>query len=132
MKTEQREALGKFFKHWAPVKLVYLFGSRATGRAGLLSDYDFGVYIDGLDRKARFDLGLEMADQLSRVLKTDKIDLKVINDIRSPDLKYRIIKEGWLLFAREPYQVLIEPRILSEYFDFHSSLKRAGLTKANP
>lgn len=30
---------------------------------------------------------------------------------------------------REPFRVLVEPRILTEYFDFRESLRRHGLTR---
>ena len=47
----------------------------------------------------------------------------------SPELKFNVIKEGKLIYEVEPYKVIIEPKILNEYFDFHSLLLRYGLTR---
>lgn len=123
------KALESIFKQYPQVKLVYFFGSKASGKAGPLSDYDFAVYLDEKDFKKRFGIRLNLLDKLSRLLKTDNIDLAVINDIQSPELKYSIIASGKLIYNEEPYKVLVEPGILSEYFDFTDSLRKYGLTK---
>lgn len=123
------KVLESIFKQYPQVKLVYFFGSKATGKAGPLSDYDFAVYLDEKDFKKRFDVRLGLLDKLSRQLKTDNIDLIVLNDIQSPELKYSVIASGQLIYKEEPYKVLIEPGILSEYFDFTEDLRRYGLTK---
>ena len=112
------------------LKLVYLFGSMASGKTGPLSDYDFAVYLDEKDFKKRFDIRLKLIAEISEIFKTDKIDVCVLNDIKSPELKYNIIKEGILLLEKEPFKVVIEPQIITEYIDFHSSLLRYNLTKA--
>ena len=70
-----------------------------------------------------------MRDKISRLLGTDKIDVVILDMAESPELKYSIIKEGKLIYEKEPYRVLLEPKILNEYFDFHSILSRYGLTK---
>jgi len=45
MTKEQLNKLIAIFKGYSEVKLVYLFGSRASGKTGPLSDYDFAIYI---------------------------------------------------------------------------------------
>ena len=122
--------LSKIFKLYPEIKLVYLFGSRANGKIGPLSDYDFGIYLDEKDPKKRFDLRLELLGKITTKLKTDDLDLCVINDIDSPELKYNIIKDGILIFEKEPFKVLVEPKILNDYFDFYALLSRHNLTKA--
>jgi len=121
--------LEKIFDLFPQVKLVYFFGSRATDKAGPLSDYDFAVFLDEKDFKKRFDIRLGLLDKFSHELKTDNIDLLVLNDIQSPELKYSIISSGKLIYEIEPYKILLEPMIFSEYFDFTDSLQRYGLTK---
>lgn len=111
------------------VKLVYLFGSHATGKTGPLSDLDIAIYADERDKKKLFDLKLVLMDEFGRSLVTDRIDVVVINLTESPELKYQIIKEGRLIYEEEPFKVLIEPKILNEYFDFHDILARHSLTK---
>ena len=117
------------FKLYPQVKLVYFFGSRARGTNGSLSDYDFGVYLEEKDKKKRFDIRLSLMGKLSRQLKTDAADVVVLNDAQSPELKYSIIKEGKVIYEKEPYKTLVEPRILNEYFDFTYDLRKYGLTR---
>lgn len=123
------EVLRVIFKQYPQVKLVYFFGSKATGKSGPLSDYDFAVFLDEKDFKKRFKIKLDLLNILSRQLKTDSIDLLVLNDTQSPELKYSIISTGKVIYEVEPYKVLLEPRILSEYFDFMDGLRRYGLTQ---
>lgn len=112
------------------LKLVYLFGSQVTGKTGPLSDYDFAVYLDEKDPKKRFDVRLKLISEVSEIFKTDKVDICVLNDIEGPELKYNIIKEGIVIFEKEPFKIIVEPKIITEYIDFHSSLLRYNLTKA--
>lgn len=121
--------LRKIFKLYPEIKLVYLFGSRAKKDTGPLSDYDFAIYVETKDAKKRGELQLELIAELSRFLKTDKIDLVMLNLTESPELKYNIIKDGKLIFEKEPYRVLVEPTILNEYFDFRMCLLKYNLTK---
>lgn len=111
------------------IKLVYLFGSRAQDKAGPLSDYDFAIYLDEPDSLKRYNLRLELIDKLSRILASNKIDVCILNDLKSPELKYNIIKNGNLIYEKEPFKLLVEPRILNEYFDFHYLLAKYNLTK---
>jgi len=118
------------FQRHEAIKLVYFFGSQAEGKAGDLSDFDFAFYADENDRNKLFELKLTLIDEVSRALKTDNVDIVILNLTESPELKYNIIKEGKLIYGIEPFKVLIEPRILNEYFDFHDILARHNLTKA--
>jgi len=136
--------LKSIFTAHPEIKLVYFFGSKARGDDGPLSDYDFAFYVDGKDKKQIFDLKLILMDEIARALKTDKIDVVMLNLVDRPELKYHIISDGKVIFEKEPFKiltggarkvlreahVLIEPRILNEYFDFHSLLLRYHLTKA--
>ena len=113
-----------------PVKLGYFFGSRAENSYGPLSDYDFAFYLDEINKEKRFEIRLTLIRHLTKLFQTDDVDVVILNDAQAPELKYNIIKSGILFYEQEPFKVLIEPRILNEYFDFHSSLLRHGLTKA--
>ncbi len=124
------EAVRSIIQFHPEIKLAYLFGSQVTGNTGEMSDFDFAFYIDEKDTKSLYDLKFILMDEISRTLKTDKVDIVILNLTESPELKYNIIKEGTLFFSEEPFQVLIEPRILNEYFDFHDLLVRYHLTKA--
>lgn len=120
------------FKKIPEIKLAYLFGSRAHEKAGPLSDYDFAIYVGTKSKKKAYEIKLSLMDQLSRLLKSDKIDVVILNSAASPEMKYHIITSGKLLFERTPYKVMIEPRIYNEYFDFRIILSRYGLTRSRP
>lgn len=122
--------LNHIFQAFNAIKLVYLFGSQVNGHAGPLSDYDFAVYLDEKNLQKRGQIKLELIHEFSKTLRTNRIDVVILNDNIAPELKYNIIKEGHLIYEEEPYRVLVEPQILNEYFDFHHSLKKYGLTKA--
>lgn len=124
------KGLKDIFEAYPKIKMVYFFGSKANGQQGPLSDFDFAFYLDEKDKKKMFDIKFELNDKISRFLKTDKIDIVILNIIESPELKYNIIKDGQLIFEKEPFRVLVEPKILMEYFDFHYLLLKYNLTKA--
>ncbi|MEK9159235.1 MAG: nucleotidyltransferase domain-containing protein [Patescibacteria group bacterium] len=112
------------------IKLVYLFGSRGRGDEGPLSDYDFAVYLEEQKKERRGQLHLEILNELTSALKTDAVDLVILNDLDMPEMKYDIIAEGKLLFEEEPFSLLVEPYILNDYFDFREGLRMNNLTKA--
>jgi predicted nucleotidyltransferase len=120
----------ELFATYPSIKLAYLFGSRARGEATLNSDYDFALYVDELDLKGRLELRLELQSKLCDLLKTEAVDLIILNDIDSIEFSFQVIHEGKLIHEVEPYKVQVEPRIMNLYFDFRESLRRNGLTKA--
>lgn len=130
MPHQEIKNLIPIFEEYHQVKLVYIFGSRARENIGPLSDYDFAVYLDEKDSIKRFDIRLELMGKISSKLKTDSVDLVIINDITEPELKFNIINDGKLIIEREPFKILIETKIMTEYIDFHDSLLRHNLTKA--
>ncbi|HLE25017.1 MAG TPA: nucleotidyltransferase domain-containing protein [Thermodesulfobacteriota bacterium] len=124
------ERLKSVFHSYPQIKLVYLFGSQAKGDTGPLSDYDFAIYFDDKDPKKMFNIKLELLDQLSRILMADKIDIIILNLSKMPEFKFNVIKEGKLIYEEEPFRVMVEPKILNEYFDFKLLLSKYQLTKA--
>ena len=124
------KAVLHIFESHPEVKLVYLFGSMARGNRGPMSDYDFAVFLGEKDKREITRIRFQMMDELSQALGTDKIDVVMLDSAESPELKYNILQEGKLIFEREPFRVLVEPRILNEYFDFNLLLRRHGLTAA--
>ena len=123
------EKIIELFASHPEVKLAYFFGSRATGTFGPMSDFDFAFFVDEISKEAAFDLRLKLMDEIGRALKNDNIDVVCLNFVESPELKYAIIKDGKLIVDQEPYRVLVEPKIMNEYFDFIEMLRRNNLTK---
>lgn len=129
MNKDQINKIKTIFASHPAVKLAYFFGSRARGADGPLSDYDLAVFLEEKNKKKMFEIQSALMDKIGRLLKTDKIDVVVLNTTKSPDIKFNIIKEGKLIYEKEPYRVIVEPRIMNEYFDFNLLLKKYNLTK---
>lgn len=123
------KSLSKIFSKFPLIKLAYLFGSRATGSYGPMSDYDFAFYLDEEDKSKRLDIRINIETAIALFLKRDDIDIVILNDSDMPELNFEIIN-GKLIYEKEPYKVIIEPQIINEFIDFQESLRKYGLTKA--
>lgn len=123
------EKIKQILEIYPEIKLGYVFGSRVSGESGPLSDYDFAVYFDEPDVIKRHDILFGLSSEISKTLHTDLIDIVSLNDVGSQLLKFQIISEGKLILEKEPYRLIIEPRILNEYFDFRYLLKKYNLTQ---
>ncbi len=80
---------------------LYAFGSLADENLKPLSDLDFGVLLSGsLDKQGRFHKSIDLLGILNETLKTDEVDLVVLNDdpLR---FSYHILKTGKLLHCRD-------------------------------
>jgi hypothetical protein len=116
--TGQDKRITDYLTKQERVKLAYLFGSIAEGREGKLSDLDLGVLLDeSLSKKERFKLQLKLTDDLTSILKTDRIDLVIMNDAPL-SLNYEIIKANYPLLVRDKSEkIALEHGILSRYLD---------------
>lgn len=129
MTNAQLKKIIKIFKKYPQIKLVYFFGSRAKNKAKETSDYDFAFYLEEENKKERFNLRIILIKELIDALSTNQIDVLILNDLEMPELKFQIISKGKLIYEKEPYRVLIEPKIMTEYFDFSLSLSKYNLTR---
>ena len=98
------------------VLFAYLFGGLAKGKPRPLSDVDIAVYLsEGQDST---ETKMEIIGDLADVLKTDEIDLVILNSASLP-LRMRILKNKIIMadnapFARHSYESLT----MRMYFDF--------------
>lgn len=108
------------------VKTVYLFGSRARGTAGPLSDYDFAV----LTKKKGHQRGGQLYDTLYDILsplcprnrKNDVIDIVFLDNV-SLELKFHVIRYGKIIFDSDPLgRGRFEEQVIEEYCDFRPIL----------
>ena len=125
--------LAEFFKSQEGVELAYLFGSTAEDNRGPLSDIDVGVYLSSrLTKGERIEKRLELAAELAGFLKTDSVDLIIMNDT-FPVINFEIIKPNVPVFVRdEDLKLDVEQKIMSRYLDrkYHEDfLNRAFLKK---
>lgn len=124
--------LPEFFKARGYVELAYLFGSTAEGTEGPLSDIDIAVYLSGkLTKGERIEKRLELMGELATFLKTDHVDLLVMNDA-APVINFEIIKPNVPLFVRnEDLKLDVEQRVMSRYLDrkYHEDFLNRELLK---
>ena len=99
----------------------YLFGSYANGMQTTLSDVDLAVLLDkAVGPEQYLTERLRLMGELSVILGTDKLELVILNDV-PPNLAYRVIKYGELLYVRdEAASQLIDfkVRTMDRYFDY--------------
>jgi uncharacterized protein len=108
---------------------AYVFGSVARGQAGPLSDIDVAVRLDpaALERPLAFGLDSDLAADLMRALKTDRVDLVVLN--RAPPLLYhRVLRDGIRVLSRDLRATTVrEAQAISRYCDFAPQLAKIEL-----
>lgn len=112
------EILADYFKKQRDVRLAYIFGSVARGRASKISDIDIGVLLaPTLSESERFKLQLRIITDLMAMLKTKKVDVVVMNEAPLI-LNYEIIKANRAIFVRsESQKIDFEQRITCAYLD---------------
>ena len=95
---------------------AYIFGGLAAGEHRPLSDIDIAVYLDGDVDKA--EAKLDIMGVLSDTLKTDEIDLVILNEAPI-SLVGRILKKKRLLTDKQPFlRHSFESLALRKFFDF--------------
>ena len=110
------------------VRLGFLFGSRASGRARRNSDYDIAVLLDERRVAAdRFETISTLAGRLGREVSSTKLDLVILND--APILlRQRVLRDGTLIFERTAAdRVRFATRTIRDYQD--SYIRRAEFTR---
>ena len=101
------------------VSIVYLFGSRATGRKAPSSDTDIRVVFRdfefGDDKRAAYQALYQLFSELYRDSRLDIVFLQT-----SPlSLQYSAIKEGKILFENDPIATVnYENETINQYLDF--------------
>ena len=85
---------------------LYVFGSLAAGDLKPLSDLDFGTLISArLDKQKRFDKHLDLIGKFNEVLKTDELDLVMMNDAPMR-FSHNIIKSGKLIHCTNKIELI--------------------------
>ena len=115
--AENKEQLKK-----AGVQAVYIFGSRAQGAEGPLSDFDFAVLMAETGHKRGGKLYENIYEIISphcpRTLKNDIIDIVFLRDVPL-ELRFHIIRYGKPIYDAEPKQRLnFEEKTVLEYCDY--------------
>jgi len=103
-----------FLKKDKRVKFAYLFGSRARGQDGPLSDTDVAVYLDRRVKPNTYRL--KLMEALAKILKRDDLDLVILNQA-PPLLRHEIIKYGRTLKEDAARRIPFEAEAMQVYLD---------------
>lgn len=105
------------------VVVAYLFGSYARGSQGPMSDLDLAVLLSASIPSSEYlDQRLEILAEVTRVLRTDEVDLVVLNEAPI-ELAFRIISEGKLLYCTDDLaRARFQARNMILYFDIQPTL----------
>jgi len=104
------------------VLFAYLFGSCATGDITPLSDVDIAIYT--APETGGYDKKLELWHGLSTALKTEKLDLVLLNSA-PVSLVFRVLQKRTLLLDRDPLKRhAFESLMMRKYFDFSDMEKK--------
>ncbi len=132
--TEYIPLLIQRLKQDDDVIATYLFGSYAEGKQTPVSDVDLAVLFDqNFPRKFFFEKKLDLLFTATSILKTDAVDLVILNEA-PPALSYQVLKKGKLLFEKpetKAQRVNFQVRVYDRYFDFKpvETVVREGLIK---
>lgn len=109
------------------VALAYLFGSYAKGEAHKFSDIDIALLFDlNLSQQDYLNRELELIQIFQDLVEDEAVDLTILNVVPA-DLRYRILKEGLVLFSSlENLRVNFEIHTAEDYFDVQPYLRTYG------
>ncbi len=112
-----------FKKYEKQLVFAYIFGSVVTGGYNIAeSDIDLAFFLDSDELDLDFQLGL-MAD-CGRALKSDRIDLVILNQIKNLMLAEEIVRTGQVIFERDKEKRdLFEVKIIYQAIDFREHRK---------
>jgi len=100
------------------VRIVYLFGSRASGTVNNISDIDIGVLLnEDFVKESVYGYRADLTAELVSLLRTDKVDLVVLNQA-PPLLSHRVVRDGIVLHCKdESERIAFEVKMLNRFLD---------------
>jgi len=123
MSPTESHILEYCLKRLSGLRLLYLFGSQASGDAHPDSDWDIAFLADGdLDNVRRWHIAEELAAELGQDV--DLVDLKEASTV----LKMQVVMNGRLLFGESLEVDLFEASAMTQYGHLQES--RADILKA--
>lgn len=122
----EMEAIKSTLSKDQSIVFAYLFGSKVKNKEAHRSDWDIAVYIkDELLEKNPVWQKFNIEDKLSAALKTDAIDVVILNRLDNPLLGFEIINKGLLLLSKdEESRLTFEGEVLGRYQDWEYFMKR--------
>ena len=116
-----KKELIKYFEKRNEILFVYIFGSQITKKTNKFSDIDIAIYtnpelIDENDY--RYGYKAAILSDLMQILKTNKIDLVILNQA-TPLLRHRVIYFGELIYTDdEKKRISFQVDTINKYVDY--------------
>ena len=121
MSPAESHILEYCLKRLSGLRLLFLFGSQASGDARPDSDWDIAFLADGdLDNVGRWHIAEELAAELGQDV--DLVDLKEASTV----LKMQIVMNGRLLFGESLEDDLFAASTMTQYVHLKESWARAS------
>lgn len=113
--------LKSYFKKRKEVIFAYIFGSLVQKTANKLSDIDIAIFINKEEineKDYRYGYQAEILTDLMQELKTDKVDLVILNSAGIL-IKHRVIYFGKLIYcANDRERIRFQVETVNKYMDY--------------
>ena len=122
-----KKTLNDYFKDRDEIIFAYIFGSTVTETSNKLSDIDIAIFINEKkinEKDYRYGYQAEILTDLMKELKTDKVDLVILN-YATTLLKHRVIYFGELIYSiDEKERVKFKVNTINKYMDYKMLKKK--------
>lgn len=107
-----------FAQYGVKIVVAYLFGSYRRKMVTSLSDIDIAVLLDdAISEKDQFSLRGQIYSDLSKLLKTDEIDLLLLNNAPL-NMQYGVLRDKKVLYCSDRKKMVdFESRVIKMYLD---------------
>ena len=123
---KHQELLIEYFEKHTEIEVAYIFGSVAQGKVNPLSDIDIAILVDRgkIDEKIyRYGYKAEILSDLIKLLKTNAIDLVILNEANTL-LKHRVLYSGKILHSKnENKRIAFQTTTIGKYNDYKQLMR---------
>ena len=116
-------------KKYKNISFAILFGSQARMSQHPASDIDIAIYFD---EKPGYEEIINIISDIAEVLQIseDKIDITILNHEISLELRYKIFRDGVIIFSRDMDKLRRFRNLsLSLYLDYKIALEKVRYSK---
>jgi uncharacterized protein len=121
-----KKTLADYFERHPEIEVAYIFGSVAQRKSSELSDIDLAILVDRQqvnETAYRYGYKAEIITDLIRLLKTNKVDLVILNEANTL-LKHRVLYNGKLIHSKnESKRIQFQTSTIDKYVDFKEIIK---------
>ena len=124
--NKNKDLLIQYLEKHPEIEVAYIFGSVAQKKITPLSDIDIAILIDNqqIDENAyRYGYKAEILSDLIKLLKTNAIDLVILNEADTL-LRHRVLYSGEILHSKnENKRIAFQTTTLGKYNDYKQLMR---------